>query len=141
MIFCSFALHLAGEPSELYSLLTELSLRGEWLVVLAGGKKPFIGEGRGWVRWDFGQWIAAEKQEGNGKDLEDDDDEEEEDEEESEQAIKAKEAEEVAAKKAGGEPVAIELRRDRSVVLVCLFLSLFWHDIAIFKADSSAYVS
>ncbi|KAG6903289.1 hypothetical protein C0995_000184 [Termitomyces sp. Mi166 len=40
MIICSFALHLVESPSELFSLLWELSSKARWLVILAPHKKP-----------------------------------------------------------------------------------------------------
>lgn len=40
IVICSFALHLIESPSELFSLLWELSTKVKWLVVLAPHKKP-----------------------------------------------------------------------------------------------------
>ncbi|KAG8803869.1 hypothetical protein FRC17_006090, partial [Serendipita sp. 399] len=40
MTVCSFALHLVETPSQLYSLLTELSRKSRWLIVIAPHKKP-----------------------------------------------------------------------------------------------------
>jgi hypothetical protein len=42
MVICSFALHLVENPSELFSLLWELSTYVRWLVVLAPHKKPEV---------------------------------------------------------------------------------------------------
>lgn len=42
MVICSFALHLIESPSELFSLLWELSTKCRWLVVLAPHKKPEV---------------------------------------------------------------------------------------------------
>ena len=42
MVVCSFALHLVQSPSELFSLLWELSTKARWLVVLAPHKKPQV---------------------------------------------------------------------------------------------------
>ncbi|TPX56054.1 hypothetical protein PhCBS80983_g04819 [Powellomyces hirtus] len=58
-VICSFALHLLTDPSEIFSLLWELSTRAEWLLIIAPGKKPEIKEGWGWTRWDIGRWCAA----------------------------------------------------------------------------------
>lgn len=44
MVICSFALHLVENPSELFSLLWELSTYVRWLVVLAPHKKPEVSE-------------------------------------------------------------------------------------------------
>jgi hypothetical protein len=43
LAICSFALHLVGDASEMFSLLDELSRRVKWLVVLAPHKKPEVG--------------------------------------------------------------------------------------------------
>lgn len=42
MVVCSFALHLVESPSELFSLLWELSTKARWLVILAPHKKPEV---------------------------------------------------------------------------------------------------
>ena len=42
MVICSFALHLVDNPSDLFSLLWQLSLKARWLVVLAPHKKPEV---------------------------------------------------------------------------------------------------
>jgi len=42
MTVCSFALHLIETPSEIFSLLWELSTKSRWLVVLAPHKKPEV---------------------------------------------------------------------------------------------------
>lgn len=42
MVICSFALHLIKSPSELFSVLWELSTKSRWLVVLAPHKKPEV---------------------------------------------------------------------------------------------------
>jgi hypothetical protein len=42
MVICSFALHLVESPSELFSLLWELSLKSRWLVVSAPHKRPEV---------------------------------------------------------------------------------------------------
>lgn len=41
-VVVSFALHLLTEPSELFALLWELSLRADWLIVVGPHKKPFV---------------------------------------------------------------------------------------------------
>ncbi|GLB38300.1 putative fungal protein [Lyophyllum shimeji] len=58
MVICSFALHLVETPSELFSLLWELSSKTRWLVVLAPHKKPEIKEGWGWCKWDIESWTS-----------------------------------------------------------------------------------
>ncbi|KIJ55122.1 hypothetical protein M422DRAFT_41190 [Sphaerobolus stellatus SS14] len=65
MVICSFALHLI-EPSELFSLLWELSLKARWLVVLEPHKKPEIKDGWGWELWDSSAWQPFETG-GSGK--------------------------------------------------------------------------
>ena len=45
LIICSFALHLVGDHSEMFSLLYELSQRANWMVVLAPHKKPEVRRG------------------------------------------------------------------------------------------------
>lgn len=42
MVICSFALHLIETPSNLFTLLWQLSLRSRWLVILAPHKKPEV---------------------------------------------------------------------------------------------------
>lgn len=42
IVICSFALHLIESPSELFSVLWELSTKSRWLVVLAPHKKPEV---------------------------------------------------------------------------------------------------
>lgn len=42
MVICSFALHLVENPSDLFSLLWQLSLKSRWLVVLTPHKKPEV---------------------------------------------------------------------------------------------------
>ncbi|KAI3603083.1 hypothetical protein WG66_014943 [Moniliophthora roreri] len=59
MVVCSFALHLVESPSELFSLLWELSTKARWLVVLAPHKKPEIKEGWGWSKWNVDTWSEA----------------------------------------------------------------------------------
>ncbi|TFK19999.1 hypothetical protein FA15DRAFT_600495 [Coprinopsis marcescibilis] len=59
MVVCSFAMHLIQEPSELFSLLFQLSSRALWLVILAPHKKPEIKEGWGWTRWDIHNWCET----------------------------------------------------------------------------------
>ncbi|KAF4581509.1 hypothetical protein EYR40_009796 [Pleurotus pulmonarius] len=56
MVFCSFALHLIENPSELFALLWELSTKCKWLIVIAPHKKPEIKEGWGWTKWDPVKW-------------------------------------------------------------------------------------
>ncbi|GHJ85729.1 hypothetical protein NliqN6_2131 [Naganishia liquefaciens] len=56
LIICSFALHLVGDHSEMFSLLYELAQRANWMIVLAPHKKPEIKEGWGWTRWDILSW-------------------------------------------------------------------------------------
>ncbi|EIW71965.1 hypothetical protein TREMEDRAFT_58108 [Tremella mesenterica DSM 1558] len=59
MIICSFALHLVPSTSELWALLSELSTKAKWLVVIAPHKKPTIKETWGWTRWDLAAWQSA----------------------------------------------------------------------------------
>ncbi|EIM85878.1 uncharacterized protein STEHIDRAFT_58524 [Stereum hirsutum FP-91666 SS1] len=59
MVICSFALHLIESPSELFSLLWELSTKCRWLVVLAPHKKPEIKDGWGWVKWNVTTWSSC----------------------------------------------------------------------------------
>ncbi|EEB92979.1 hypothetical protein MPER_08430, partial [Moniliophthora perniciosa FA553] len=59
MVVCSFALHLVESPSELFSLLWELSTKARWLIVLAPHKKPEIKGGWGWSRWNVDTWTEA----------------------------------------------------------------------------------
>jgi len=56
MVICSFALHLIGDPSELFALLWELSTKSRWLAVLAPHKKPEIKNGWGWAKWNVDTW-------------------------------------------------------------------------------------
>jgi hypothetical protein len=42
MIVCSFALHLVKTPSELFTLLWELSTKARWFILLAPHKKPEV---------------------------------------------------------------------------------------------------
>lgn len=71
MVICSFALHLVENPSELFSLLWELSTYVRWLVVLAPHKKPEIKEGWGWSKWDVDTWQACQVLESAGELLRD----------------------------------------------------------------------
>ncbi|PAV17305.1 conserved fungal [Pyrrhoderma noxium] len=59
IVICSFALHLIESPSELFSLLWELSTKARWLVVLAPHKKPEIKEGWGWTKWNTESWRSC----------------------------------------------------------------------------------
>ncbi|KAJ9127827.1 hypothetical protein QFC24_000111 [Naganishia onofrii] len=77
LVICSFALHLVGDHSEMFSLLDELSRRAKWLVVLAPHKKPEIKEGWGWVRWDIATWQDGRSKLYSGEDHGDDEDAEE----------------------------------------------------------------
>lgn len=43
MIICSFALHLLESSSEVWALLTALSPRAKWLIILEPHKKPEVG--------------------------------------------------------------------------------------------------
>lgn len=52
MVICSFALHLLTETSQLWSLLSTLSTRARYLVILAPHKKPAIKQEWGWERVD-----------------------------------------------------------------------------------------
>jgi hypothetical protein len=45
MVICSFALHLIETPSQLFSLLWELSQKARWLVIIAPHKKPDVRTG------------------------------------------------------------------------------------------------
>ncbi|SCZ99529.1 BZ3500_MvSof-1268-A1-R1_Chr3-1g06068 [Microbotryum saponariae] len=60
LVIISFALHLVESTSELWALLTELSKRCKWLVVMAPHKKPEIKASWGWTRWDPRTWREAE---------------------------------------------------------------------------------
>ncbi|KDQ25350.1 hypothetical protein PLEOSDRAFT_1045510 [Pleurotus ostreatus PC15] len=60
MVFCSFALHLIEDPSELFALLWELSTKSKWLIVIAPHKKPEIKEGWGWTKWDPVKWAPCQ---------------------------------------------------------------------------------
>jgi hypothetical protein len=42
LVICSFALHLVGDHSEMFSLLYALSQRAKWMLVLAPHKKPEV---------------------------------------------------------------------------------------------------
>jgi hypothetical protein len=42
MVICSFALHLVETPSQLFSLLWELSQKARWLIIIAPHKKPDV---------------------------------------------------------------------------------------------------
>ena len=42
MVICSFALHLIETPSNLFTLLWQLSLKARWLIILAPHKKPEV---------------------------------------------------------------------------------------------------
>ncbi|KAG6854678.1 hypothetical protein C0991_003327 [Blastosporella zonata] len=59
LIICSFALHLVESPSELFSLLWELSSKARWLVILAPHKKPEIKDGWGWSKWNVDTWEST----------------------------------------------------------------------------------
>ncbi|KAI8587907.1 hypothetical protein BDZ88DRAFT_214491 [Geranomyces variabilis] len=59
LVVCSFALHLLTDPSEIFSLLWELSSRARWLLIIAPGKQPVIKEGWGWAQWDVNRWCEA----------------------------------------------------------------------------------
>ncbi|KAG5728614.1 hypothetical protein E4T56_gene1979 [Termitomyces sp. T112] len=59
IIICSFALHLVENPSELFSLLWELSSKARWLVILAPHKKPEIKDGWGWNKWNVNAWESC----------------------------------------------------------------------------------
>ncbi|RDB17973.1 Uncharacterized protein C17A5.05c [Hypsizygus marmoreus] len=59
IIICSFALHLIEDPSQLFSLLWELSSKARWLVILAPHKKPEIKDGWGWCKWDIDAWQSC----------------------------------------------------------------------------------
>jgi len=61
MVICSFALHLIESPSEIWSLLTTLSRKAQWLIVLEPHKKPEIKPGWGWELWDVEAWCAADQ--------------------------------------------------------------------------------
>ncbi|KAF9463016.1 hypothetical protein BDZ94DRAFT_1164780 [Collybia nuda] len=71
MVICSFALHLVESPSELFSLLWELSLKARWLVVLAPHKRPEIKEGWGWSKWNVDAWQGSRMQDNIGELLHD----------------------------------------------------------------------
>jgi hypothetical protein len=42
MVICSFALHLLDDSSQLWALLSELSWKATWLIVLEPHKKPEV---------------------------------------------------------------------------------------------------
>ncbi|TFK70369.1 hypothetical protein BDN72DRAFT_766577 [Pluteus cervinus] len=67
MVVCSFALHLIDNPSELFSLLWELSTKARWLVILAPHKKPEIKDGWGWTKWNVDSWEACTMSEHKGE--------------------------------------------------------------------------
>ncbi|KAG6887252.1 hypothetical protein C0992_013152 [Termitomyces sp. T32_za158] len=46
-------------PSELFSLLWELSSKARWLVILAPHKKPEIKDGWGWSKWNVHAWESS----------------------------------------------------------------------------------
>ena len=78
MVICSFALHLVETPSQLFSLLSELSQKTRWLIIVAPHKKPDVGTARslleeisnehviqikngwGWLQWNIGKWKSLE---------------------------------------------------------------------------------
>ncbi|KAL7010021.1 hypothetical protein EMMF5_000040 [Cystobasidiomycetes sp. EMM_F5] len=64
MVISSFALHLLNESSQLWSLLTTLSRRSKYLVVLAPHKKPAIKDGWNWSRLD--PWTLSDMDESAG---------------------------------------------------------------------------
>ncbi|OBZ71660.1 Uncharacterized protein C17A5.05c [Grifola frondosa] len=70
MVICSFALHLIEKPSELFTLLRELSTKCRWLVVLAPHKKPDIKDGWGWRKWDTDTWAECGINDSTGEFLE-----------------------------------------------------------------------
>ncbi|KAJ9102945.1 hypothetical protein QFC19_004501 [Naganishia cerealis] len=94
LAICSFALHLVGDHSEMFSLLYELSHRANWLVVLAPHKKPEVSlslndstfsdtyldsamkikEGWGWIRWDISTWQDGRSKLYSGNDHGDEED-------------------------------------------------------------------
>ncbi|KAJ9108776.1 hypothetical protein QFC21_000096 [Naganishia friedmannii] len=74
LAICSFALHLVGDHSEMFSLLDELSRQAKWLVVLAPHKKPEIKEGWGWIRWDISTWQDGRSKLYSGEDHGDEED-------------------------------------------------------------------
>ncbi|KAJ9125152.1 hypothetical protein QFC22_000106 [Naganishia vaughanmartiniae] len=74
LAICSFALHLVGDHSDMFSLLDELSRQAKWLVVLAPHKKPEIKEGWGWIRWDISTWQDGRSKLYSGEDHVDDED-------------------------------------------------------------------
>ncbi|KAF9485874.1 hypothetical protein BDN70DRAFT_823189 [Pholiota conissans] len=59
VVVCSFALHLVENPSALFALLWQLSLKARWLVILAPHKKPEIKDGWGWCKWDVDAWAEC----------------------------------------------------------------------------------
>ncbi|KAK7682420.1 hypothetical protein QCA50_014625 [Cerrena zonata] len=71
MTFCSFALHLVENPSELFALLWELSTKCRWLIVLAPHKKPEIKDGWGWTKWDANTWSECPMTQSDGEFLQD----------------------------------------------------------------------
>jgi hypothetical protein len=76
MVICSFALHLLEDSSQLWALLSELSWKATWLIVLEPHKKPEVSthlffhlrssyranwerqikDGWGWTQWNFYEW-------------------------------------------------------------------------------------
>jgi len=71
MTVCSFALHLIDSPSELFSLLWELSTKSRWLIILAPHKKPDIKNGWGWTKWDAENWTECPMSQSSGEFLQD----------------------------------------------------------------------
>ncbi|KAF8195500.1 hypothetical protein BJ912DRAFT_144402 [Pholiota molesta] len=67
MVICSFALHLIENPSALFALLWQLSLKARWLVILAPHKKPEIKDGWGWYKWDIEAWMECPMSSSSGE--------------------------------------------------------------------------
>ncbi|PPR07119.1 hypothetical protein CVT24_010955 [Panaeolus cyanescens] len=67
MVVCSFAMHLVENPSSLFTLLWELSLKSRWLIILAPHKKPEIKDGWGWSKWDTEAWAESPMAQSKGE--------------------------------------------------------------------------
>ncbi|KAF9046476.1 hypothetical protein BJ165DRAFT_1527565 [Panaeolus papilionaceus] len=67
MVICSFAMHLVENPSSLFALLWELSLKARWLIILAPHKKPEIKDGWGWSKWNADTWVPCRMSESKGE--------------------------------------------------------------------------
>lgn len=61
LTICSFALHLVPSSSELWSCLSVLSRKSQWLLIISPHKKPEIkNHVWGWSRWNTKTWTQDE---------------------------------------------------------------------------------